>query len=90
MSEFSRHNIGKPAGNRTANSRDRAGNSKQTSEVISVANIQSQLGSRFRITGLVAWLKHKSLRCCWCAGSLTAPVTIIEERMITVSGCWRT
>ncbi|WP_228010731.1 SecDF P1 head subdomain-containing protein, partial [Vibrio sp. OPT20] len=52
MSEFSRHNIGKPMATVYSEySRDRAGNSKQDSEVISVANIQSQLGSRFRITG---------------------------------------
>ncbi len=83
MSEFSRHNIGKPMATVYSEySRDRAGNSKQTSEVISVANIQSQLGSRFRITGAGSMAEAQELALLLRAGSLTAPVTIIEERTI--------
>ena len=83
MSEFSRHNIGKPMATVYSEySRDRAGNSKQTSEVISVANIQSQLGSRFRITGAGSLAEAQELALLLRAGSLTAPVTIIEERTI--------
>ncbi|MEZ8483504.1 protein translocase subunit SecD [Vibrio splendidus] len=83
MSEFSRHNIGKPMATVYSEySRDRAGNSKQDSEVISVANIQSQLGSRFRITGAGSLADAQELALLLRAGSLTAPVTIIEERTI--------
>lgn len=83
MSEFSRHNIGKPMATVYSEySRDRAGNSEQTSEVISVANIQSQLGSRFRITGAGTMAEAQELALLLRAGSLTAPVTIIEERTI--------
>ncbi len=83
MSEFSRHNIGKPMATVYSEySRDRAGNSKQDSEVISVANIQSQLGSRFRITGAGSLAEAQELALLLRAGSLTAPVTIIEERTI--------
>lgn len=83
MSEFSRHNIGKPMATVYSEySRDRAGNSKQDSEVISVANIQSQLGSRFRITGAGSMADAQELALLLRAGSLTAPVTIIEERTI--------
>ncbi|PMK83122.1 protein-export membrane protein SecD [Vibrio sp. 10N.261.52.E5] len=83
MSEFSRHNIGKPMATVYSEySRDRAGNSEKTSEVISVANIQSQLGSRFRITGAGSMAEAQELALLLRAGSLTAPVTIIEERTI--------
>jgi preprotein translocase subunit SecD len=83
MSEFSRHNIGKPMATVYSEySRDRAGNSEKTSEVISVANIQSQLGSRFRITGAGTMAEAQELALLLRAGSLTAPVTIIEERTI--------
>ncbi len=83
MSEFSRHNIGKPMATVYSEySRDRAGNSEKTSEVISVANIQSQLGSRFRITGAGTLGEAQELALLLRAGSLTAPVTIIEERTI--------
>ncbi|MEZ8084430.1 protein translocase subunit SecD [Vibrio sp. 1S139] len=83
MSEFSRDNIGKPMATVYSEySRDRAGNSEKTSEVISVANIQSQLGSRFRITGAGSMAEAQELALLLRAGSLTAPVTIIEERTI--------
>lgn len=83
MSQFSRHNIGKPMATVYSEySRDHKGNSEQTSEVISVANIQSQLGSRFRITGVGTMQEAHELALLLRAGSLTAPVTIIEERTI--------
>ncbi len=83
MSDFSRRNIGEPMATVYSEySRDRAGNSEQTSEVISVANIQSQLGSRFRITGAGSMDEAHELALLLRAGSLTAPVTIIEERTI--------
>ncbi|WP_374939803.1 protein translocase subunit SecD [Vibrio sp. T187] len=83
MSDFSRRNIGKPMATVYSEySRNHDGASEQTSEVISVANIQSQLGSRFRITGVGTMQEAHELALLLRAGSLTAPVTIIEERTI--------
>ncbi|MGF1762776.1 protein translocase subunit SecD [Aliivibrio kagoshimensis] len=83
MSHFSRSNIGKPMA--TAYSeygRDSEGKTTQSNEIISVATIQSQLGSRFRITGSDSLQQAQELALLLRAGSLTAPVTIVEERTI--------
>ncbi|WP_440997313.1 protein translocase subunit SecD [Arhodomonas sp. SL1] len=53
-----------------------------TREVISVAQIQEQLGSRFRITGLDNPREARNLALLLRAGSLAAPVQIIEERTV--------
>ena len=83
MSQFSRANIGQPMATLyNEYSRDAKGESQQVSEVISVATIQSQLGSRFRITGVGSMQDAQELALLLRAGSLTAPVTIIEERTI--------
>ncbi|MUJ36165.1 protein translocase subunit SecD [Aliivibrio fischeri] len=83
MSEFSRHNVGKPmATSYNEYSRDSAGNTEQSNQIISVATIQSQLGSRFRITGSGSLQESQELALLLRAGSLTAPVTIVEERTI--------
>jgi len=83
MSDFSRHNIGKAMATAFSEySRDSEGNAKQTSSIISVATIQSQLGNRFRITGAGAMQDAQELALLLRAGSLTAPVTIVEERTI--------
>lgn len=83
MSDFSRHNIGKAMATAFSEySRDSEGNTKQTSEIISVATIQSQLGNRFRITGAGSIQDAQELALLLRAGSLTAPVTIVEERTI--------
>ncbi|MGF1749909.1 protein translocase subunit SecD [Vibrio cionasavignyae] len=83
MSQFSRANIGQPMATLyNEYSRDSKGESQQVSEVISVATIQSQLGSRFRITGVGSMQDAQELALLLRAGSLTAPVTIIEERTI--------
>lgn len=83
MSDFSRQNIGKPMATAFSEySRDSEGNAKQTSEIISVATIQSQLGNRFRITGAGSIQDAQELALLLRAGSLTAPVTIVEERTI--------
>ncbi|WOD27578.1 protein translocase subunit SecD [Alloalcanivorax xenomutans] len=50
--------------------------------VINVATIQDTLGSRFRITGLDSPAEASELALLLRAGSLAAPVTIIEERTI--------
>ncbi|KLV03606.1 preprotein translocase subunit SecD [Photobacterium aquae] len=83
MSDFSGHNIGKPMATAFSEySRDSRGKAVQTSKIISVATIQSQLGNRFRITGAGSIEDAQELALLLRAGSLTAPVTIVEERTI--------
>ena len=83
MSDFSRRNIGKAmATSFSEYSRDSEGNAEQISEIISVATIQSQFGNRFRITGAGSIQDAQELALLLRAGSLTAPVTIVEERTI--------
>lgn len=50
--------------------------------VISVATIQSALGSNFQITGLSNPNEGRTLALLLRAGALPAPVTIIEERQV--------
>lgn len=50
--------------------------------IISVATIQSALGSNFQITGLTGPNEAKTLALLLRAGALPAPVTIIEERQV--------
>ncbi|MCK8045707.1 protein translocase subunit SecD [Shewanella sp. 1CM18E] len=83
MSDFSRDNIGKPmATSYSEYSRDDKGKIRQTTKVISVATIQSQLGDRFSITGAGNYAEAQQLALLLRAGSMTAPVTIVEERTI--------
>jgi preprotein translocase subunit SecD len=51
-------------------------------KVISVATIQSALGSNFQITHLTNQHEARTLALLLRAGALSAPVTIIEERQI--------
>ncbi|WP_394240751.1 protein translocase subunit SecD [Vibrio astriarenae] len=83
MTNFSRQNIGNPMATVYSEySRAQDGSSEKNSEVISVATIQSQLGNRFRITGIGTMNDAQELALLLRAGSLTAPVTIVEERTI--------
>ncbi|MCQ1058079.1 protein translocase subunit SecD [Photobacterium sp. ZSDE20] len=83
MSDFSRQNIGKPMATAFSEySRNSEGNAVQENKIISVATIQSQLGNRFRITGAGSMQDAQELALLLRAGSLTAPVTIVEERTI--------
>jgi preprotein translocase subunit SecD len=83
MSDFSRDNIGKPMATAYSEySRDEQGKAKQTTQIISVATIQSQLGNRFDITGAGNHQQAQQLALLLRAGSMTAPVTIVEERTI--------
>jgi len=83
MSDFSRDNIGKPMATAYSEySRDEAGKARQTTQIISVATIQSQLGNRFEITGSGSHQEAQQLALLLRAGSMTAPVTIVEERTI--------
>ena len=89
MSNFTKDNIGKPmatlfveykdSGKKDANGR--AVLVKQE-EVINVANIQSRLGSSFRITGIVNPNEARQLSLLLRAGALIAPIQIVEERTI--------
>ncbi|MEX0386505.1 protein translocase subunit SecD [Spiribacter onubensis] len=54
----------------------------EVEEVINVARIQEQLGSRFRITGLDSSREARNLALLLRAGSLAAPMQIVEERTI--------
>ncbi|MEJ2094652.1 MAG: protein translocase subunit SecD, partial [Gammaproteobacteria bacterium] len=53
-----------------------------TEEVINAATIQSQLGKRFRITGLESTQEARNLSLLLRAGALAAPIEIIEERTV--------
>lgn len=55
---------------------------KTEKRVISVATIQSALGSSFQITGLTSQDEARTLALLLRAGALPAPVTIIEEREV--------
>jgi preprotein translocase subunit SecD len=55
---------------------------KGRGEVLTVATIQDELGSRFRITGLESSQMANDLALLLRAGALAAPMDIIEERTI--------
>jgi preprotein translocase subunit SecD len=55
---------------------------KNKGEVLTVATIQEELGSRFQITGMGSTEASKDLSLLLRAGSLAAPMEIIEERTI--------
>ena len=55
---------------------------KGKGEVLTVARIQSELGSQFQITGMVTSEAASDLALLLRAGSLAAPMEIIEERTI--------
>ncbi|MDN3715459.1 protein translocase subunit SecD [Vibrio breoganii] len=86
MSDFSATHIGKPMATvyREYQTNEQ-GMTERSERVISVATIQSQLGSQFRITGSGSMQEAQELAMLLRAGSLTAPVTIVEERTIGAS-----
>jgi preprotein translocase subunit SecD len=55
---------------------------KGKGEVLTVATIQEELGSRFQITGMGSTQAANDLALLLRAGSLAAPMEIIEERTI--------
>ena len=55
---------------------------KGKGEAISVARIQSEFGSRFQITGMFSTAETNTLSLLIRAGSLAAPMEIIEERTV--------
>ena len=83
MSAFSKHNIGKPMATVYSEySRDANGDVVKKSEVINVANIAQHLSSRFSITNMKSPQAAYDLALLLRAGSLTAPVTIVQEQTI--------
>ena len=83
MSNFSKQNIGKPMVTvfsefyRDANDR-----MVKKSKVINLARIQQHLGSQFSITNMSSPEAAQELALLLRAGSLTAPVTIVQQRSI--------
>ncbi|MEA5444705.1 protein translocase subunit SecD [Gammaproteobacteria bacterium AB-CW1] len=59
--------------------------STEVEEIISIATIQTTLGSRFRITNLESSEMARNLALLLRAGALAAPVDIIEERTVGAS-----
>ena len=83
MSDFTKDNIGKPMATLFSEyQQNQQGVLEKNSKVISVATIQSHLGSRFTITGMESLKATQELAMLLKAGSLTAPITIVEERTL--------
>ncbi|WP_340677257.1 protein translocase subunit SecD [Paraglaciecola sp.] len=86
MSAFSKANIGKSMvtvfSEYHKNSQDEM---IKTSKVISVATIQQPLGNRFSITHLDSPQAAAELALLLRAGSLDAPITIVQQRTIQAS-----
>lgn len=97
MAKFSKSHIGQPLATLFTEYREESreevpapGNLPQTtaaklkkqSEVITSAYIESQLGSHFRITGIGSMADARNLALLLRAGSLVAPLQIVEERTI--------
>ncbi|KJY78708.1 protein translocase subunit SecD [Vibrio nigripulchritudo] len=86
ISDFSATHVGKPMATLFSEYvSDAQGNLSKQDKVISVATIQSQLGTRFQITGAGSMQDAQELALLLRAGSLTAPVTIVEEQAIGAS-----
>ena len=74
MQEITRENIGKPMGMILFE--------KGKGEVLTIATIQGEFGSKFQITGQPTTESANDLALLLRAGSLAAPMEIIEERTI--------
>ncbi|PYE33850.1 preprotein translocase subunit SecD [Idiomarina fontislapidosi] len=88
MSLATKDNVGKPMATvfmeyESTGERDAEGNLQfnKKAEVVSVATIQSRLGSSFRITG-VGPQEAQNLSLLLRAGALIAPIQIVEERTV--------
>lgn len=89
MSQVTKNNINKPMASvfieyKPTGKVDAQGKQilRKVEEVISVANIQSQLGRNFRITGLDSPAEAHNLALLLRAGALRAPIQIVEERTV--------
>jgi len=74
MQQVTRENIGKPMGMILFE--------KGKGEVLTIATIQGEFGSKFQITGQPTTASANDLALLLRAGSLAAPMEIIEERTI--------
>ena len=74
MQEVTRENLGKPMGMILFE--------KGKGEVLTIATIQGEFGSKFQITGQPTTASANDLALLLRAGSLAAPMDIIEERTI--------
>ena len=88
MSLATKDNVGQPMATvfmeyESTGERDAEGNLQfnKKAEVVSVATIQSRLGSSFRITG-VGPQEAQNLSLLLRAGALIAPIQIVEERTV--------
>lgn len=89
MSEFSKNHINSPMASvfieyKPTGKVDKDGKQilQKVEEVINVANISTQLGRNFRITGLDSPQEARSLALLLRAGALRAPIQIVEERTV--------
>ncbi|MBE0457431.1 protein translocase subunit SecD [Pseudoalteromonas sp. KG3] len=83
MSAFSKRNIGKPMATVYSEYyKNSQGNVVKKSEVINVANIAQHLSSQFSITNMQSPQAAQDLALLLRAGSLTAPVIIVQEQTI--------
>ena len=83
MSRFSRQNIGKPMATLYGEyHQNQKGEVVKQQEVISVATIQQALNRQFSITNLGTMQRAQELALVLRAGSLQAPITIVEEQTI--------
>lgn len=95
MSQATRHNVGKQMGvlfiehkTKIIKSKDENGESVEKrvpyteKSLISVATIQSELGSNFRITGVGSFADASELALLLKAGALAAPIYFVEEKTI--------
>jgi len=83
MSTFSKKNIGKPMVTVFSEFyRNTKNEMVKKSKVINVATIQQHLGSQFSITNMSSPQAAQELALLLRAGSLTAPVTIVQQRSI--------
>lgn len=83
MSEFTRTHVGKPMATLYSEfSTDEAGELHKSTRLINLATIQQRLGNRFSITGIGNPAEANELALLLRAGSLSAPVTIVEQNTI--------
>lgn len=86
MSRFSKDNIGQPMVTVFSEyQKNQNGDLVKRSEVINVATVITQLRNRFSITNLSSAKAAQELAILIRAGSLNAPVSIVEQRTIDAS-----
>jgi len=86
MSEFSKKNIGSPMVTVFSEFYRNTNNELvKKSKVISEAIIQAQLGAQFSITNMQSSSAAQELSLLLRAGSLSAPVTIVQQRTIAAT-----